>query len=141
MPEFTDHVREYVLREIKPPPKQSVEQDLEWICRVMGITGNRDKNQTSAKIFKELVYACKTYKPVNIEEISENLKITRTAVLHHLKTMMERGIVIKRKNYFELRTTNLESLLEEIFRDIERALQKARKIAEEVDRELELPVR
>lgn len=136
-----EHIKEYIIRVIRPPHYKNLEEDLKWICKVLGITSNRDRNETSYKIFREILYASRNNRFPTIEELSNNLKISRTAVLHHVRVMMERGIIIRHGKYLEMRTMNLENTLDEIFEDLERAISNIKRIAESIDKELKLPVR
>ncbi len=76
-----------------------------------------------------------------IEKISRKLDISRTAAAHHITKMRSAGIVVKEGSRLEMRSSSLEKVVDEIGLDIERTLKSIREIAEEIDTEMDLPVR
>jgi len=130
---------EIFIKAMKQPEKGSVELDLEWFCRSLGLLGERDKNKTALKILKVLIK--ESGNPMTIEEISKKVEMSRTAVVHHITRMRRAGVVVKEGNKLELRTRSLQKLVDEIELDIIRTLKSIREVAEEIDSELNLPVR
>jgi len=89
-------------------------------------------------MFIELVKAVKQEQGLTSEELAGKLGLTRATVIHHLNTLMERGIIIHRQNEYIIRGDRLSALVEDIQRDVERQLIEVKKAAEELDRLLEL---
>lgn len=131
---------EIIIRSMKQPVRGNLEIDLEWFCRSLGLLGERDKNKTALKILKVLISESRKG-PTTIEEISKKVEMSRTAVVHHITRMRRAGIVVKEGNKLELRTSSLQKLVDEIELDIIRTLKSIREVAEEIDLELNLPVR
>ncbi|HLD83777.1 MAG TPA: winged helix-turn-helix transcriptional regulator [archaeon] len=132
-------MEEIVVRRFRPPLQP--DQDMEWFCRSLGLLGNRDKNKTGMKIFVMLVEASKENRAVDADNIAKKVKITRTAVLHHVKAMESEGLVDRRNGDFGLRAHNFQSLVDEIEKDMLRAFDSIREIAEDMDSRMNMPVR
>jgi DNA-binding transcriptional ArsR family regulator len=126
---------------MKQPTTSDADTDIQWLCQSLGLLGRRDKNKMSLKIFKAVLSESRKQKVVSAEDICRRIRLSRTAVMHHLSAMQHAGFVIRNGGGFELRTGSLQRLIDEIGLDIERALKSIREIAEDVDRRMEMPVR
>ena len=73
---------------------------------------------------------------MKINEITERIDLSRTAVIHHLKYMEESGIVVERDRNYELRVCSLCKMVDEIERDIRRSINEIRGIAKDIDEDL-----
>lgn len=135
-------MREYfVIRRIRKPVSKKTTEDLEWFCRSLGLLGSRDKEKTGLKIFRLLVLATREETPLSVDDIVKETKLSRTAVVHHLKTMESLGLIVKESGGYYLREANLEELVDELFLDLERTMKSIREIAEDLDKALKMPVR
>lgn len=114
---------------------------MEWFCRSLGLLGKRDRNKTGMKIFAMLVEAAKEYKSVDADVVAQKVKVTRTAVLHHIRTMEDEGLVERGNGGFGLRAHNFRDLVDEIEKDVVRALGSIKEIAEDMDSRMNMPVR
>ncbi|MBC7218724.1 MAG: ArsR family transcriptional regulator [Hadesarchaea archaeon] len=131
---------EILIRAMKQPVKSTLDGDLKWLCESLGLLGARDKSETALKIFKAFLLESRKG-PVTIEEISNHVKLSRTAIVHHLNRMRKAGVVMKEGNRWELRSHSLQKMVDEVELDIQRALKSIREIAEDIDAMLNLPVR
>lgn len=134
-------MEELTLKNIKPLPKRNREKDLEWFCNCFGIIRERDKEKTGFKIFKILFDASRKGKSLTINEITQRVELSRTAVVHHLKYLEESGLVVERNREFELRVTSLHEVVEEIEKDLMRYIDSIKKIAKEIDEDFGLEFR
>lgn len=132
-------MKQITIRSLRQPREENAENDIKWFCESLGLLGERDKEKTGLKIFKSILMA--KDKGISADELSEKIKLSRTAVIHHVKMMMNSGLVIKERDVFELRTNNLQNIVDEIELDIERILKLIRDVAKDIDRKLMLPVR
>lgn len=130
-----------MIRTTHPPTECDVEKDIEWFCESLGLLGKRDKHKTGLRIFMILIESSKNKKMVSVNEIAKRAGVTRTTVIHHLKTMKGAGLVVRKNGNYELRMRSLQKIVDEIKLDIERTLNTVREIAEDIDRMLNLPVR
>jgi predicted transcriptional regulator len=131
----------FIIRCTRPPARKDAEKDLEWFCKSLGLMGVRDKKRTSFKIFKILLKESRKGNVLTCEEIASRVHLSRAAVHYHLKNMVKSGLVINIDNAFELRMRNLQNIVDEIQKDIERALSDIRRIAQDIDKEFKMPVR
>ena len=54
-------------------------------------------------------------------------------MVHHLNKLMEAGIVVNERNKYSLRVNNLEILMDEIQKDLNRTCNDLKKVAKEID--------
>lgn len=132
-------IKQITIRCLKQPTEGRAHKDIEWFCKSLGLLGERDKDKTGLKIFRSIIEAGDN--GITAEELSKKVNISRTAVIHHTKTMINSGLIVKEGGVFELRMRSLQKLVDEIKLDMERVLKSVREIAEDIDRELMLPVR
>ncbi|MEM2890774.1 MAG: ArsR family transcriptional regulator [Candidatus Hadarchaeum sp.] len=133
-------MREILIRALKQPARSTLDGDLKWLCESLGVLGVRDKSETALKIFRAILFESRKG-PVTIEDISNHVKLSRTAIVHHLNRMKKAGVLLKEGNRWELRSHSLQKMVDEIELDIQRALKSIREIAEDIDTTLNLPVR
>ena len=72
------------------------------------------------------------------DEIALRSNISRATVIHHLNRLIESGLVIPHNTKYLLRSDNLEDLVDEIKKDMLRALEDIKSMAEDIDEELGL---
>ena len=134
-------MKQITIKNLKQPLENDVNEDIDWFCESLGIFGERDKNKTSVSIFKKIINDSFKGKNASVDSIAEEGKISRTTVMHHINVMKDAGLVVKEGTFFELRARSLQKIVDEIELDIERTLNSIRKIAEDIDNEMALPVR
>lgn len=133
-------MNEILIRTMKQPAKSDLDGDLKWFCESLGLLGARDKYKTALKIFKAFLIESRNG-PITIEDISNHVKISKTAIAHHLNRMKNAGVISKEGSKWELRSHSLQKIVDEIELDIQRTLKSIRQIAEDIDAGLNLPVR
>lgn len=134
----TMYFQRIVITTIKRPRSTTINEELQWFGNSLGLFGERDKNKSCFRMFIELVKAVKQEQGLTSEELAQKLGLTRATIVHHLNTLMERGIIVHQANQYIIRGDKLSELVEDIQRDVERQLIEIRKAAEELDRVLEL---
>lgn len=133
-------MKEILIRTIKQPKGESMENDLEWFCESLGFLGTRDKNKTAVRVFKAVIEQTEKGS-TTIDQVSQKVNMSRTAVVNHLTKMIESGVISREGGKIELRSSSLQKMIDEIKLDVSRTLDSIREIAEAIDEELELPVR
>lgn len=136
-------VRVYVDKEIRirhiiKKRQDDVDDTIDLLCESLGVVGSRDVNKISVKIFKELLGALRNEENVSSDELAEKTGLTRGAVVHHLNRMLKAGIVIRTKRGYEIRTYDLESLVDAVKNDVLRIFDDLRGVAAELDNALKL---
>ncbi len=115
------------------PLKGSVNEELQWFGTSLGLFGERDKDKSCFRIFIELIKSAKGNGGYTSDELAERLALSRATVIHHIHALMERGIVMHEKNLYAIREEKLSALVEDIHRDVEKAISEMKKAAEELD--------
>ncbi len=114
-------------------PKNEINQEIQWLCRSLGLFGERDKEKSCYRVFIEVL---KNKKGATSDQIAENTNITRGTVVHHLNKLMDSGLIVSQKNIYKLRTRNIYRLIKEIEEDIEETFREMEKIAKKIDKYL-----
>ena len=64
------------------------------------------------------------------------MHLTRGTIVHHINTLIERGIIIPEKRKYALRAGSLKELIKDIQTDFENTLKQLKAVAEDLDEEL-----
>jgi predicted transcriptional regulator len=131
-------VRRITIVNVRRPKEVSVNDELQWFGHTLGLFGERDRDKSCFRIFIELIKAIKATGGLTSDELAERLGLTRATVIHHLNTLMERGIVLHEGNLYVMRGDRLTLLVDDLQRDMERAISEMKQAAEELDRLLQL---
>lgn len=132
------HVRRITIVNIRRPKNQSLNDELQWFGSALGLLGERDKDRSCFRIFIELIKALKESGSLSSDELGDRLGLSRATVVHHLNTLMERGIIVRQGNRYIMRGHQLTLLVEDIRKDVDRAFEELKKTAEELDKVLDL---
>src|SRR3990172_7249700 len=131
-------VRRITIVNVRRKKQVSVNEELQWFGTSLGLFGERDKDKSCFRIFIELIKAIKATGGLSSDELAERLGLTRATVVHHLNTLMERGIVVHEGNQYIMRGDRLSLLVDDLQRDMERSISEMKHAAEELDRLLQL---
>ena len=118
---------------IRKPTSHNLNRELQWFGNALGLFSERDKDKSCFRLFIELLKGAKQDRAFTSDELAFNLRLTRGTVVHHLNKLMEAGIVVSDRNRYTLRVNNLELLVDEIQKDLERACNDLKKIAKDID--------
>ena len=130
--------RRITIIRIGRPRSAGVNEELRWFGESLGLFSERDKESSLYRLFVELVKSARRAEPLTSDEIAYRLNLTRGTVVHHLNKLLHSGIVASDGRRYSLRVSNLEVLVEELRKDIRKALDELRQIAKELDEELGL---
>ncbi len=125
--------RQIILKKIVPPPSDSLEQELEWVCKSLGFVSGRDIDEISLKIFETILHLLSTGNPPTSEQIARELDIARGRVNHHLRNYICSGFLLREKNRIYLRGGTLKQTILELKKDADRIFSDLLEIAEEID--------
>ena len=129
-------MEEITVKNIRPPNVKDIDRDLQWLCDSLGIMKERDREKSGFKIFKVILESSKDGKGLKINEITERVELSRTAIVHHLKYMEDSGVIIEKNRSYELRRRSLRKVVDEIEKDVMRSIEEMREIAKEIDENL-----
>ncbi|MFH1134027.1 MAG: winged helix-turn-helix domain-containing protein [Nanoarchaeota archaeon] len=120
------------------PKKPELNEDLQWLCNSLGLFSLRDRDKSMFRIFVELLKGARQKAPLTSDQLAYRTELSRGTVVHHINKLIEAGLVVSDKNTYLLRVHNLEYLIDELERDLDRALIDMRAIARRIDQELGL---
>lgn len=123
---------------IRKPIKKDINEELQWIGSSLGLFNLRDKDKSCFRIFIELLKTTKSKKGLTSDELAYRLHISRGTIIHHIKKLRNAGLIISQNQRYMLRVDNLNSLIDEIRKDIQRAHDDIMDIAKDIDRKLGL---
>lgn len=128
--------RRITIVQIRKPVKHELNEELQWFGNSLGLFSQRDKDRSCFRIFIELLKTTKQNYPVSSDELAYKTDLSRGTVIHHINKMIEAGLVVTEKNRYILRVDNLEAVVEELQKDLVRACDDLRRIAQEIDQEM-----
>ena len=131
------HQRITIVR-LQKPVKRNLNEELQWFGGSLGLFNLRDKDQSCFRIFIELLKSTRKGIGLSSDELASRLNLSRGTIMHHINKLVEAGIVISYKGKYLLRVGNLEAVIEEIRKDLERACDDLTSIAREIDQGLGL---
>ena len=123
---------------IRRPTQQNINLELQWLGSSLGLFGMRDKDKSCFRIFIELIKNTKNNEGITSDELAYRLNLSRGTVIHHIKKLKNSGLVILEHNKYILRVNNLNSLVDEINKDIQRTYEDLKDVAKDIDRKLGL---
>jgi biotin operon repressor len=123
---------------IRKPKTENVNDELQFLGNSLGLFNLRDKDKSCFRVFIELLKAAKQKRPISSDELAYRLRLTRGTVVHHINKLKDAGIVVHEGKSYFLRVDKLESLIQEIRKDLMRTCDDLQEIAKEIDKELRL---
>lgn len=123
---------------IRKPSEHNVNQELQWFGSSLGLFNLRDKDKSCFRVFVELLKSAKAKRTLTSDDLALRLALSRGTIIHHINKLMESGLVVHEGNTYTLRVDNLNSLIEEVEKDIRRACDDLKEIAKEIDNRLGL---
>ncbi|MBU0585933.1 hypothetical protein KJ780_00315 [Candidatus Micrarchaeota archaeon] len=124
-------VRKVTIIELTAPTDERIDEEIKWLCRCLDI--NPKKNRLAFEIFLHLLDASRQGKGIKTIDLTRDLNVTQAAVVYHMNSFLDSGIVIKRGREYLLRGGNLERTIDEMQADVLRRMLLLRKIAKEID--------
>ena len=123
---------------IRKPAEHNVNQELQWFGSSLGLFNLRDRDKSTFRLFIELLKSAKERETLTSDELGTRLSLSRGTIIHHINKLMESGLVIHEGNRYTLRVENLQTLINEVEKDIKRACDDLKEIAKEIDKKLGL---
>ncbi|MBI3051104.1 winged helix-turn-helix transcriptional regulator [Candidatus Woesearchaeota archaeon] len=114
----------------------SINDEIKWLGHALGLFSLRDRESSCYRIFVELLKGAKQQQPLSSDELAHRLGLSRGTVMHHMNRLMEAGLVTMQRNKYALRDENLEVVLADLRRDMEKAFGELQKMAKRIDKEL-----
>ena len=130
--------RRVTLIKTRKPQRKDLNTDLQWFSESLGLFSSRDKERSCFRIFVELVKATRRRHLLSSDELAARTNLSRGTVIHHLTHLVESGLVVQHEGKYLLRVENLETLIEELQRDLQRVFEDLKDMAQELDDQLGL---
>ncbi|MFB6246114.1 MAG: ArsR family transcriptional regulator [Candidatus Pacearchaeota archaeon] len=130
--------RKVSIRDVEKPNDKSHEEGLKWICDSLSLVSGRDVEDSSFKIMSELLNKFSENNMVSTEDLSDSLGMDSPRINHHLRRLMESGIVNREKRKVVLRGRSLTDSIKEMKRDSDKLFEKLMDVSKRVDREFGL---
>jgi predicted transcriptional regulator len=118
------------------PRSNNINDELQWFGSSLGLFSLRDKDKSSFRIFIELLKSAKKDNGITSDELAFRLGLTRGTVVHHLRKLIDSGIVIPERKRYILRVSSLQSLIDELERDMKQACDDLKTVARDIDEKL-----
>jgi predicted transcriptional regulator len=118
---------------VRKPSQRNVNYELQWLGTSLGLFNLRDKDKSCFRIFLELLKAAKAKMPMTSDDLSAKLGLSRGTAIHHITKLMESGLVVHDKNKYMLRVDNLNLLISELEKDVQRTLGDLKEVASSID--------
>lgn len=126
--------RQIVFRQIERPRSKDWHDDLEWFFSSLGIGEGRDVDQVAQWILVTLLAYQISGNGVPVERISRDLDISSSRINHHIRNLVDAGVVYRHKRLIYLRGNSLQSMVQELRKDALRVLDDIEAAAAEIDR-------
>ncbi len=123
---------------IRQPAERNLNEELQWFGTSLGLFNLRDKDKSCFRVFIELLKSAKSNQTLSSDELAAKLDLSRRTIIHHINRLMESGLVLHEGNTYTLRVDTLRSLIEELEKDLKRALDDLKDVANEIDKTLRL---
>jgi len=121
------------------PEDYTINELLQWFGGTLGLFNPRDKDKSCYRVFLALIKDLKQENQgLSSDDIAAMTKLSRGTVIHHLNRLMDAGMVIGERGRYSLRVENLEALVEEIRRYVNKTLDGLKDIAIAIDQQLDL---
>lgn len=119
-----------------PEGRESEDEELARLCRLLHIASQRDTEGTVVQVVRILVE--KGREPVGSSDLSKETGINRVTVLHHLKRLAEAGVVEKRESQYMFAYDNFEDMVQMMREETVRMFEEMEQIAKKIDDDFNL---
>lgn len=127
-----------MIKRITNEPPKNLDDEISWLSDQLCLSSGRDVNNIATKILKLVLENSSKSIPLTSFDISNKLGIAPPTVNHHIRNLIDSGILIREKNRIFLRRKTLLSTINEIRKDIDRVLTDVEEIANDIDDKLGL---
>ncbi|TGC08314.1 MarR family transcriptional regulator [Methanolobus halotolerans] len=131
--------QQILLVKLEKPRDKELEQDIHWLCNSFGLSSGRDTENLATKIVMDLLHQMSAdEEKVSPEKIAESLEITHSRVNHHVRNLINSGLIYRERRRLCLRGGSLKAAVQEMRKDSERIFNELEEIAEEIDKQMGL---
>jgi predicted transcriptional regulator len=131
---MTPTARQIVFRQVERPRGKRAKENLDWFFNSLGIGEGRDVDQVAQRILVVLLSHQVSGNGVPVERISRDLDVSSSRINHHIRNLVDAGVVYRHKRQIHLRGNSLQSMVQELRKDALRVLDDIEATAAELDR-------
>ncbi len=124
------------IRSVESPTSVDSVADLDWICQSLGFFGHGAGSKKALRLFREIVFATESNRPVSSTDLARALRISRGATLNYLNQFIESGLVVKSGRWYFVRNRSIFDTIAQIESDIDTVFKRMRVIAKKIDRDM-----
>lgn len=119
-------------------PKNSLNDLLLLFGTSLGLFSLRDKDKSCYRIFIVLIKALKAKVELTSDELATQTGLSRGTVVHHLNRLMAAGIITNFRNKYFINYDNLEDLVVDLKRSVDKMFDSLSSIASQIDDSLNI---
>ncbi|MBP2030275.1 putative transcriptional regulator [Methanohalophilus levihalophilus] len=128
--------RQIVLVNLDKPREKTLEKDVYWLCDSFGLSSGRDVDNMATRIVMSLLDNISEKERISSEMIADSLGVNPSRVNHHLRNLINSGLVYREKRKLYLRGGSLKAAVQEMRKDSQRMFDELEAIAAEIDQEM-----
>lgn len=96
----------------------------------------RDREKSCFRIFVEIIKAEKERDRLSSDEIANRANLSRATVIHHIMKLENTGLISSKRNRYFLAESSFESIIDVMEKDIYKIVNRLRKTARKLDKEI-----
>lgn len=131
-------MKKITIQNLDKPKEDKLKKGVKWICSSLGLRNGRDLDDISFKVLYELLELFSKNNLISTEEVARSLKIESPRVNHHVRGLMESGIIFREKRKIALRGGSLSAAIEEMRRDSNMMFSRLLEVSRRIDEAFEL---
>lgn len=116
-------------------PLRHTEEELTDLCQMLGLTSERDVDQTAARVFRIVLTDGKG--GVKSVEVAQKGNLNRITAIHHLKRLESQGVVQKKENKYFFAFNDLEDFIDDYEKKERERFHRIKKLVTELEKELQ----
>ena len=128
--------KKITLIKLRREQPENVNYELQWFGNALGLFNLRDRDSSCFRIFITLVKRNNTHQPISSDEIASRLSLTRGTVVHHLNKLMDSGLVVREREGYILRRSNLHKIVTDLKKDMDDVFLELETAAKNIDQRL-----
>jgi predicted transcriptional regulator len=128
-------IRQIVIRQVDRPGAPGEEEEIQWFFHSFGIGEGRDTDRVATQVIITLLEHQPEENGLPVEQIAADLHITPSRVNHHIRNLVDAGILYRHRKLIYLRGSTLRAMVQELRKDALRMFDDLEDVADGIDRE------
>lgn len=127
------------IRELAHLHQPGTHEQIGWLCESLRLRSGRDVQLTTTRLLEGLLPLLAEQHSVSSEEAAERIGICTATLNHHVRNLIDAGILQRERKRITLRGGSLAHAIHAIRHDADRMLAAIEREAHELDQRLGLP--